>query len=139
PVSPDATPAQMSAWHSDGTPQVFLPITNSTPGIATLHNDLAADPTLAGFRQLIGIGAPDLLAIIESQILPRYAPTPGITVTDAEHLDHYRTLLQCWTANANDLTRRYRLTSLLTEQSIVRRTGKTGALAWMRPNKAYLP
>jgi hypothetical protein len=139
PVSSDATPAQMSAWHSDGTPQVFLPTTNPTPGIATLHNDLASDPTLVGFRQLIGIGTPDLLAIIENQILPRYAPTPGITVTDAEHLDHYRTLLQCWTANTNDLTRRYRLASLLTEQSIVRRAGKIGALGWMRPSKAYLP
>lgn len=137
--TPDEAPIDASAWHEDDTFQVFLPTANTTPGIPTLHSELAADPTLANFREMIGLRQPDLLAILESQILPRYRTRLSVQVTDDEHLDHYRTLVQCWAETAIDKPRRERLCDLLADKSMVRRLGKSGASAWSRPGHIYLP
>jgi hypothetical protein len=140
PIDPGGPPQHASPWHEDDdNPRVFLPSDSPIPGILTLHHVFVADNSLASFRQLLGLTKPDLLATLETEVIGRYQATPGIRVSDDEHLAHYRALLQCWTETAKDSLRRERLCELLEDKNFIRRHGKKGATAWCRPGKVYLP
>ncbi|WP_019949037.1 DEAD/DEAH box helicase [Hymenobacter aerophilus] len=139
PTSSDSAPSHASAWHDDNTFQVFLPAVTPVPGVKVLHPTLANDASLASFISLIGLGAPDLLAVIEGQILPRYKSDNLASVSDQEHLAHCRTIVECFIQTAPDKSRRERLCKALAKVPCLLAEHYTGLARWHRPGRCYLP